>query len=47
MTSTPIIDLRGISKAYAGIQALDAVDFAAHRGSVHAILGENGAGSPR
>ena len=44
MTSTPIIDLRGISKAYAGIQALDAVDFAAHRGSVHAILGENGAG---
>jgi ribose transport system ATP-binding protein len=44
MTSAPIIDLRGISKAYAGIQALDAVDFAAQRGSVHAILGENGAG---
>lgn len=44
MTSAPIIDLRGISKAYAGIRALDTVDFAAHRGSVHAILGENGAG---
>jgi ribose transport system ATP-binding protein len=44
MTSAPIIDLRGICKAYAGIRALDSVDFAVHRGSVHAILGENGAG---
>lgn len=42
--TTPIIDLRGISKSYAGIQALEGVDFSAHRGSVHAILGENGAG---
>ncbi|MFM7333421.1 MAG: sugar ABC transporter ATP-binding protein [Tabrizicola sp.] len=42
--TTPIIDLRGISKSYAGIRALEGVDFAAHRGSVHAILGENGAG---
>lgn len=40
----PIIDLRGISKSYAGIRALEDVDFSAHRGSVHAILGENGAG---
>jgi ribose transport system ATP-binding protein len=44
MTTAPIIDLRGISKSYAGIRALEGVDFAAHRGSVHAILGENGAG---
>ncbi|MFN3577912.1 MAG: ATP-binding cassette domain-containing protein, partial [Tabrizicola sp.] len=44
MSDTPIIALRGISKSYAGIRALEAVDFAAHRGSVHAILGENGAG---
>jgi ribose transport system ATP-binding protein len=44
MDSPPIIDLRGISKSYAGIRALEGVDFAAHRGSVHAILGENGAG---
>ena len=42
--TTPIIDLRGISKSYAGIRALEGVDFAAQRGSVHAILGENGAG---
>ncbi|RYE51853.1 MAG: sugar ABC transporter ATP-binding protein [Hyphomicrobiales bacterium] len=40
----PIIDLRGISKSYAGIRALDGVDFAAQAGSVHGILGENGAG---
>lgn len=44
MTTAPIIDLRGISKSYAGIRALEGVNFAAHRGSVHAILGENGAG---
>jgi ribose transport system ATP-binding protein len=44
MTTAPIIDLRGISKSYAGIRALEGVDFAAHSGSVHAILGENGAG---
>ncbi|HLQ19507.1 MAG TPA: sugar ABC transporter ATP-binding protein [Tabrizicola sp.] len=42
--TTPIIDLRGISKSYAGIRALEGVDFAAHPGSVHGILGENGAG---
>ena len=42
--TTPIIDLRGISKSYAGIRALECVDFAAQFGSVHAILGENGAG---
>jgi ribose transport system ATP-binding protein len=44
MTTTPIIELSGISKHYAGIRALDTVDFAAMPGSVHAILGENGAG---
>jgi ribose transport system ATP-binding protein len=44
MTTAPIVDLRGISKSYAGIRALEAVDFAAQAGSVHAILGENGAG---
>ncbi len=44
MSTTPIVELTGISKHYAGIRALDAVDFAAMPGSVHAILGENGAG---
>ena len=33
-----------ISKRFGGIVALDGVHFAAERGEVHAILGENGAG---
>lgn len=44
MTSVPIVEMKGISKQYAGIRALEGVDFAAFPGSVHAILGENGAG---
>lgn len=44
MTTTPIIELHGITKSYSGVRALDGVDFAVHRGTVHAILGENGAG---
>jgi ribose transport system ATP-binding protein len=40
----PIVAFADISKSFAGIRALDAVDFAAFAGSTHAILGENGAG---
>jgi ribose transport system ATP-binding protein len=40
----PIVEYRGISKFFAGIRALENVDFACHAGSTHAILGENGAG---
>ncbi len=36
--------LSGISKRYAGVQALENVDFACERGKIHAVLGENGAG---
>jgi len=41
---TPHISLQGVSKFFAGIRALDGVDFACDRGTTHAILGENGAG---
>lgn len=41
---TPVIELQGISKSFAGIHALTDVDFALHPGEVHAICGENGAG---
>jgi rhamnose transport system ATP-binding protein len=41
---TPLIELRGISKAYGGVHALSDVSLAIARGSVHALVGENGAG---
>lgn len=40
----PLLEAAGISKRYGGILALNNVHFAADRGEVHAILGENGAG---
>src|ERR1700736_5082673 len=36
--------MRGISKAYPGVQALDDVTFDVRAGEVHALVGENGAG---
>jgi len=40
----PILELRGISKAFPGVQALKEVDFDVCPGEVHALVGENGAG---
>jgi monosaccharide-transporting ATPase len=39
-----LLAMKGISKAFPGVQALDAVDFSLRRGEIHALLGENGAG---
>jgi ABC-type sugar transport system ATPase subunit len=41
---TMLLEMRQISKAFAGVQALAAVSFACRQGTVHALLGENGAG---
>lgn len=38
------LELRGVSKQFGNVQALDDVDFTVAQGSVHALLGENGAG---
>ena len=43
-TRPPLLGLRGVSKRYGGVRALEDVDFAARAGSIHAVLGENGAG---
>jgi inositol transport system ATP-binding protein len=39
-----LLEMRGISKTFPGVQALKGVDFAADRGEVVGLLGENGAG---
>jgi simple sugar transport system ATP-binding protein len=39
-----LIDIRGVSKAFPGVLALDRVDFRLRRGEVHGLMGENGAG---
>jgi ribose transport system ATP-binding protein len=44
MTEQPILQMRGISKSFPGVQALAGVDFSVRRGEIHALVGENGAG---
>lgn len=39
-----LIELRGISKRFAGIRALDDVSLAVRRGEIHCLAGENGSG---
>ncbi len=40
----PLVEVRGISKRFGGVQALDGVSVAIQAGSVHGLVGENGAG---
>jgi ABC-type sugar transport system ATPase subunit len=39
-----LLSATGLSKSYAGVRVLDAVDFTLEPGEIHALVGENGAG---
>ena len=39
-----ILDIRGLTKEFPGVRALDDVSMQVRRGSIHALIGENGAG---
>ena len=39
-----ILDMRGVTKRFPGVLALDDVSFSVKSGTVHALMGENGAG---
>jgi rhamnose transport system ATP-binding protein len=40
----PLVELRGLTKSYGGVQALIDVDLVIDAGAVHSLVGENGAG---
>ena len=44
LATVPILELRQATKKYAGVPAIDSVDFTLRTGEIHAIVGENGAG---
>ena len=41
---SPVLELRGITKAFPGVLANDHIDLTLQEGEIHALLGENGAG---
>jgi len=43
-TDSPVLELRGIAKSFAGVRALHDVDLRLFAGEVHALMGQNGAG---
>ena len=44
MSDQPLLELRGVSKSFGSVQALNDVDFEVREGEVMALVGDNGAG---
>lgn len=44
MTTSPVLELVGVSKGFPGVKALSNVNFRLFPGEVHTIMGQNGAG---
>jgi ABC-type sugar transport system ATPase subunit len=44
ISPSPVLEVRGLSKQFPGVLALDDVSLALHAGQVHALVGQNGAG---
>lgn len=44
MSTEYLFEMRGVTKVFPGVKALDDVTFCVKPGSVHALCGENGAG---
>lgn len=44
MQQNPIISLKNVHKSFGGVSVLNGVDFVLQKGSVHALVGQNGAG---
>ena len=41
---TAILEMRGITKTFPGVKALENVNLRVESGEIHAVVGENGAG---
>ena len=44
VSTTPLLEMKGIGKSFPGVKALEGVNLSVRSGQVHALLGENGAG---
>ncbi len=40
----PLLDVRGVSRAFGGVAAVSDLSLAVHRGTIHGLIGPNGAG---
>ena len=44
VSAPPLLEIRGLSKSFGPVHALEGVDLTVRGGEIHALLGENGAG---